>query len=75
MHKLQANLHSVSKLVSNDLNMQFNLNICFVNICDNEAIAIASRANNLYKMNFVKIHRADATILVQSLMENCVLEL
>lgn len=53
--KLYANLLSVTKLVSNCLNVQFNLNECIVKSCNAETIAIALREQNLYKINFVKV--------------------
>ena len=73
--KLHANLLSVSKLVSNDLKIQFNLNECIVKSCNGEAIAIAPRKRNLYEINFVKVHEAEATNLVQSPTGDGALEL
>lgn len=64
MPKLQANLVSVSKLVSNGLTMPFNLNKCFVNICDDETIAIALPEDNLYETNSMKVHEANVANLV-----------
>lgn len=62
--KLKANLFLVSKVVSNGLKVQFNLNECILQICDNKTIAIVSREDNLYEMNFTKIHRAYTPNLV-----------
>ena len=70
MPKLQANLLSVSKLMSNALKMQFNLNDCFIKTCDGEAITIAQLKGNFYEMNFKKVHRVDVANLMQSPMEN-----
>ena len=50
--KLQANLFSVNKFVSNGLKVQFNLNKYIVKSCNGEAILIASRKQNLYEINF-----------------------
>jgi hypothetical protein len=65
---LQANLLSVSKLVSNDFKVQSKLNECFVKGHNGKAIAIAPREGNLYGMNFTKLHGVDVTNWVQSLM-------
>ena len=73
--KLQANLLSVSKLVLNNLKVQFNLNKYFVKVCGGEAIAIVPHINNLYLMNFTKVHEADAVNLVQSPTEDGALKL
>ena len=35
-----------------------------VKTCDSESIAIIPREGNLYKINFVKMHEADAANLV-----------
>jgi hypothetical protein len=53
--KLHANMLSMSKLVSNDLNVLFKLNECIVKSCHSEAIAIAPREGKLYEINFVKV--------------------
>ena len=63
--KLHANLLLVSKFVSSGLKFQVNLNECIVKFCDGEAIAIALRECNLYEINFVKMHEAETTNLVQ----------
>ena len=62
--KLHSNLLSLSKLVSNGLKIQFNLNECIVKSYNGEAIAIAPCKRNLYKINFVKVHKVKATNLV-----------
>lgn len=63
--KMQVNMFLVKELVSNNLKIQFNLNECFVKTCDGKAIAIMSRKDNLYEMNFTKVHESDAANLVQ----------
>ena len=75
MPKLQANLLSVSKLLSNGLKMQFNLNECIVRGPDGEMIVMKLRKDNLYKMNFTKVHRTDAANLAQSSKKNGAFEL
>jgi len=45
--------------------MQFNLIEYLVQDCDNEAILIASREYNMYKINFTKVHGVDEANLVQ----------
>lgn len=64
--KLQANLIPVSKHVLNDLKVQFNLNKYVLKAGDSEANAIVICKGNLYKIKFIKVHRANATNLVQS---------
>lgn len=64
--KLRANLLSISKVVSNDLIVQFNLNKCFAKTCNGKDI--------LYKMNFTKMYEVDATNLVQCPTEDDALE-
>lgn len=56
MPKLLANLFLVSKLVSNRLNIQVNINECIVKSCDGEAIVIASCKDNLYKIDFIMVY-------------------
>lgn len=63
--KLHTSLFLVSKFVPNGLIIQFNLNKCIVKSCDGEAIAIAPREQNLYKINFVKVYKAQLANLVQ----------
>ena len=60
----------MSKLVLNNLKVQFNLNKCIIKSCNSEAIAITSRKRNLYRINFVKVHEAKAANLVQSPTED-----
>ena len=55
----------MSKLVSNGLKIKFNLNEYIVKFCNGKAIAIAPRERNLYEINFVKVHEAEAANLVQ----------
>jgi len=69
----RANLQA--KLVSNSLNVQFNLSKCFLKACVSETIAIASREGNLYKMYFTKVHGVDVADLVQSPTGDGALEL
>ena len=64
--KLHANLLSVSKLVSNGLKLQLNLNACIVKSCDVKAITIVPCERNLYEINFMKVHEAETINLVQS---------
>jgi hypothetical protein len=73
--KLHANLLSISKLVSNGLKVQFNLNKCIVKFCDGEVIANAPRKQNMYEINFVEVHEVEATNLVQPLVGDDVLGL
>lgn len=63
--KLCANLLYVSKLVSNGLKDQFNLNECIVKSYNGDSIMIVSCKRNLYKINFVKVHKAQVANLVQ----------
>lgn len=63
--KLHANLLSVNKLMSNGLNVQFNLNEWIVKSYNDEVIAIIPRKCNLYEINFVKVHEAETTNLMQ----------
>ena len=49
---------------------QFNLNFFFVKACNSEIVVIASHEGNLYKINFMKVHKADAPNLVQSPTED-----
>ena len=72
--KLHVNLVSVNKLVLNGLKVQFNLNEYIVKFCNSEVIAIALHERSLYKINFVKVHEADTTNLVQSRTRDDVFE-
>jgi hypothetical protein len=53
----------VSKLVSNSLQIQFNLNERIVKFFDGEAFAIAPRKKTLYEINFIKVHEAKLALL------------
>ena len=44
---------SVSQFVSNDVNVQFNLNESIIKSYNDKAIAIAPRQNNLCEINFI----------------------
>lgn len=43
--------------------------------CNDEVIVIASRKENLFQINFVKVHKAEAANLVQSPMGDGVCKL
>lgn len=58
MSKLLVNLFLVNKLVSNGLNIQFNLNGYIVKSCDDEAIVIKPREHNLYVKFFCEDARS-----------------
>ena len=73
--KLHAKLFFVSKFISNDLRIQFNLNKCIIKSCDGEAITIVPHEQNLYKIGFVKVQGMEVANLVQSPMGNGALEL
>ena len=73
--KLHVNLLSVTKLMLNRLKVWFSLNKYIVKSCNGEAIAIAPHERNLYKINFVKVHKAEAANLVQSPTGDGALEL
>ena len=61
--------------MSNGFKVQFNLNKCIVKSCDGEAIVVAPHEQNLYIINFVKVHEKEAANLVQSLMGDGVVDL
>lgn len=65
--KLHAYLLLVEKFIANSVNAQFNVDECIVKFSDSEAIMIAPRKRILYKRNFMKVCKADAANLVQSL--------
>lgn len=73
--KLHANLLSVSKIISNGLKIQINLNKCIKKYCDGEAIMITPRKDILYEIIFFKMHKVDATNLMQSPVGDDALEL
>ena len=56
--KLQANLLSVSKLVSKGLKVRFHMNECIVGGANGDTVAIARREDNLYQMTFTEVHGA-----------------
>ena len=58
----------------NGFQMQFNLNERVVKNPENESIATAARKDNLYEMNFTKVHGAHTTNLVRSPMGDDVLQ-
>ena len=70
--KLQANLLSVSKFLSNGLKMQFNLNEYIVRGLDGEVNAIGLHNDILYKIIFTKVYGANfsSTDLDQSWEKN-----
>jgi hypothetical protein len=51
MSKSQTNLLSVSKFLSNDSKVQFNLNECIVEGPDGEMIVMGLCKDNLYEIN------------------------
>lgn len=55
--------------------MQFNLNECIVRYPNGEMIVMKLCKCTLYEMNFIKVHGADAAILIHSLEENDACEL
>lgn len=73
--KLQANLLSVSKLVSSGMKVQFNMDGCTLRAPNGEVLAVAPLEGNLYEVTFTKVHEADAAHLVQSSMKNGAIEL
>ena len=75
MVKLQANLLSVSKLLSNGLKMHFNLNECIVRGPNGEVNVIKLHNGNLYEINFNNVHKANVADLVQSWRKDNALEL
>lgn len=62
--KLQANTLSVSKLLSNELKAQLNLNECIIRGPDKEVIVIGLCKSNLYEINSTNVHGGDATNLI-----------
>ena len=73
--KLHANLLLMNKLVSNGIEVNFNINEYIVKYCNGEAVRIAPRECSMYEINFVKVHKTEATNLVQSPTKNDMLEL
>ena len=72
---LQANLLSVSKLISSGSKVQFNKDGCIVRAPHGEVIAMAPRQGNLYQMDFTKVYAVDATNLAQASTNRGPLEL
>lgn len=68
MPKLRINF------LSSGSKMQFNLNKCIVKNSDGKLIAITLYKGNLYHMNFIKVHGAVPTNLVQTLNKDHALE-
>lgn len=54
--KLQVNLFSIDKLLSNGIKVQFNSNECIVRGQDGELIVMKLCKRNLYEINFTKGH-------------------
>ena len=73
--KLQANLLSVSKLVSSGLKVQFNVHGCTLRAPNDNVLAVAPREDNLYQVTFTKVHEADAANIAQSSTKNGATEL
>ena len=63
---MHANQFLTSTFVSHRLKVLFNLNQCIVKSYNGEAITIVSCEGNLHKINFMKVHEAYATKLVQT---------
>lgn len=74
MSKLQANWLLVNMFLSNGLEVQFNFNECIVRDPDGEVIVMRLCKDNLYKINFTKVHRADAANFTQLSMKDGVCE-
>lgn len=73
--KLQENLLSVSKFLSNEWKVQFNLNERIVKSGDGEVNAIGLHKGNLYEIQLSKVHRVDVANLAQSLVKGHAREL
>lgn len=63
---LQANLLLGSKLLSNGLKLQFNLNECNVRGPNGNVIAMGLDNGNLYKIKLTNVHGTDVADLIQS---------
>ena len=72
---LQANLLSVSKLISSGSKVQFNKEGCIVRAPHGEVIAMAPRQGNLYQMEFTTVYAADVANLAQASTNQAALEL
>ena len=64
MPKLQADLISMSKLLSNGLNVDFNLIESIMRSQDGKVISMGLLNGNLYEMDFKKVQNRDAVNLV-----------
>lgn len=73
--KMQANLLSVSKLMSSGLKVQFNVDGCTLRAPNGYVLAVAPCGNNLYQVTFRKVHEADAANIAQSSTKNGAMEL
>jgi hypothetical protein len=73
--KLDANLLSVSKILSSGCKVQFNMNERIVSAFDGEVIAIALRDGNLYQMTFTKVCEMHVANLAQTSTIDGALEL
>lgn len=65
----------MSKLLSNGLKIQFNLNERIVRGLNGEVAVIELRNGNLYEINFNNVHKANVVDLVQSWRRDNALEL
>jgi transposase InsO family protein len=73
--KLQANLLSVSKLVTSGMKVQFNVEGCVLRAPNGDVLAVAPREGNLYQVAFTKVFESDAANLTQSSTKKGALEL
>lgn len=64
--QFQIIFFSLTKLLSNTLKMQFNLNKCIIRGMDGEVISMGLCNDNLNKIKYKKVHKACAIDLVQS---------
>lgn len=62
--KLQANLLSLRKLLSNGLNMRFHVNECIVKGVNGNMVAVAQHTCKLYQMTFMEICGVDVANFV-----------
>jgi transposase InsO family protein len=73
--KLHANLLSVSKLVSQDLKVQFNNKGCILGAPNGGTIVTASREGNLYQLKFKVVNGTSMACLAQGPLHQHSLEL
>lgn len=67
MSKLQKKkLLLVNKFLSSGLKVLLNLNKCIIRGPDGEVTTMKPCEGNLYKMYFIKVHRANTTNWIQS---------